>query len=121
MTIEIDHIFRNVTAKQLLPLAWDFSERQLVLNAYFQVSSARILSLADVQSLCGIDQLGLRADIRRTAPSDELGLSVFVTHGPRTTLAWPPDCCSAGRRSCRSLHRSDYRRTKGRDYGTSSR
>jgi len=60
MTIEIDPIFRNVTAKQPLPLARDFSERHLVLNAYFQIKSARFLRLADVRSLCGIGQHGFK-------------------------------------------------------------
>lgn len=43
MTIEIDPIFCNVTARQPLPLARDFSERHLVLNAYFRIKSARFL------------------------------------------------------------------------------
>jgi len=66
MTIKIDPIFRNATAKQLLPLARDFSERHLVLNAYFQIKSARFLRLADVRSLCGIGQHGLDAVLRCT-------------------------------------------------------
>jgi len=66
MTIKIDPIFRNVTAKQPLPLVRDFSERHLILNAYFQIKSARFLRLADVRSLCGIGQHGLDAALRCT-------------------------------------------------------
>jgi len=41
-----------------------FSERHLVLNASFQIKSARFLRLADVRSLCGIGKHALGVAVR---------------------------------------------------------